>query len=107
MWVNVNEQSLFELRAGSTVFVGEICPQGKASYMECRRAAYHTNMSLKPTLHGWVGETNNVSRFARGVGVVVRTADDGERALVRMLRGSAAREAFERWVAADAKQWAE
>jgi hypothetical protein len=37
----------------------------------------HTNMSREPRLHGWCGETDNVSRSASGVWEVVRVAKNG------------------------------
>ena len=53
-----------------------------------------TNMSNDPRAEGWCGSTNNVSRYAEGVGRVIRVTKRGDRALVQRLRGSEARDAY-------------
>jgi hypothetical protein len=46
-----------------------------------------TNMSGEPKLHGWCGETNNVSRTACGVVRVVATNRDADRLRVERVEG--------------------
>jgi hypothetical protein len=46
-----------------------------------------TNVSHEPRLSGWCGETDNRSRFARGVGRVVRVNAAGDRAQIVTLAG--------------------
>ena len=46
-----------------------------------------TNQSLQPRLHGWCGETDNRSRYARGMVRVTRTTAR-DRARVVQIRGA-------------------
>jgi len=54
---------------------------------ECSHTPYCTNMSHEARLHGWLGTTCDISRYAIGVGVVVAcwlSFDGEEIATVRM-----------------------
>ena len=48
-----------------------------------------TNQSHEPRLHGWCGETDNRSRFARGVVRVVDTTKSGDRCRIAAVKGDA------------------
>lgn len=41
------------------------------------------NMSKEDTLIGWLGETNNISKTAKGVGVIISESKDGTKCRVR------------------------
>jgi hypothetical protein len=57
-----------------------------------RDTPLHTNQSIEPRLHGWCGETNNRSHYARGLVVVSRLAgEQRERVLVRRATPTEAR----------------
>lgn len=56
-----------ETSLGEAGFLVEVCPQGKASRWLLRTRPQVTNDSQEPRLVGWCGETDNVSRFARGL----------------------------------------
>lgn len=71
---------------GQAGFLTEHVANGRAWFTLDERPA-HTNMSREPRLHGWCGETNNVSLFARGMARVVRVAKNG-RVQVRAISGS-------------------
>jgi hypothetical protein len=60
-----------------------------------REEPLRTNQSLTPRLFGWCGETDNVSRHARGMAKVVRTTKAGDRALVVVLTGDELQKALE------------
>jgi hypothetical protein len=47
-------------------FLLEAIREGVSHFSVADRPGY-TNQSHKPLLDGWLGETNNVSRFARGL----------------------------------------
>lgn len=61
---------------------------------ELRDTPAYTNMSHRPRLDGWCGETNNVSTYGCGMAIVERVAKNG-RALVRGLEGDDLRAALE------------
>ena len=44
-----------------------------------------TNQSHRPELHGWCGETNNCSVYARGLVRVTAVASEGERCRIARL----------------------
>ncbi len=54
----------------------------------------YTNQSHEPRLHGWCGETNNVSRYGCGMARVQRVTANG-RAFVVELTGAELLEALE------------
>ena len=84
MWVDNSAM----LEAGDLGFLNEICVQGRADRWVIRTHPGRTNQSLELRLHGWLGETNNISLYARGVGRVVRVTRDGGRVLVERLGGA-------------------
>ena len=47
-----------------------------------------TNVSHEPRLSGWCGETNNRSRYAKGVAKVAKLNARGDRAMVSPLTGA-------------------
>lgn len=59
-----------------------------AQSFSIRERPLRTNQSNEPRLSGWCGETNNLSRFARGVWKVVRTNKDGTRAQIVRVEGA-------------------
>ncbi len=80
----VNEAS--GITVGELVFVVEVSPQSKAEYSEARVTPGRTNMSNEAKLRGWLGDTNNVSRHARGAGRIMRRSRrDDSRVLVELL----------------------
>ena len=84
-WIDGEDLSL-----GDVGFLVETCPQGRADYCGLYSRPCHTNQSHEPRLHGWCGETNNVSRNALGLARVVRVAGNG-RVQVVPVRGDEAR----------------
>jgi hypothetical protein len=54
-----------------------------------------TNRSLQPRIAGWCGETDNRSRYARGVARVVSVNKAGDRIRIACLTGKALAEALE------------
>ena len=54
-----------------------------------------TNMSHEPRLHGWLGETNNISKHAKGMARVTRVSKNGGRAFVVAIRDSELHAALE------------
>lgn len=52
------------------------------------RTPLRTNQSHEERLTGWCGETDNVSRTAKGVWRIVRLNKQGDRALVTQLKGA-------------------
>lgn len=71
---------------GQVGFLIEIIPQGCADHWELSDLPGRTNMSHEPRLDAWLGETNNVNRYAHGIVRVTRIARNG-RALVIQLTG--------------------
>ena len=63
--------------------------RGSASSFSLRERPLRTNQSLQPRLTGWCGETDNQSRFARGVWTVVQTNKAGDRARIAEVKGEA------------------
>lgn len=62
-------------------FLIESCCSGKPSRWLLQIRPQYTNGSNKPQLNGWCGETNNVSRYARGLARVIAHSSNG-RALI-------------------------
>lgn len=92
MWMDNSEM----VRVGQIVFVVEIIREGR-SYFGLRSTPLRTNKSHEPRLHGLCGETDNISRFARGIGVVTRLAGPyDDRARVRQLIGKSQSVALEK-----------
>lgn len=56
--------------------------------LSLRERPLRTNVSREPRLHGWCGETNNVSRTAMGVWKVVKTNAAGDRAQIVQVTGA-------------------
>lgn len=71
MWMNTGPDFA---SPGDVAFVLEISPQQKATYYTARKSPGRTNLSNKPCLAGWLGETNNTSAHAIGVWEVIRVA---------------------------------
>lgn len=80
MWIDN-----YNLSVGDVGFLIEVSPQGRECRIDIRTEPGRTNMSNSRRLYGWLGETNNISKNAQGVGKVVRVSNSGERALVRSL----------------------
>ena len=90
MWIDTQQEPV---RVGNVVFLIESIRDGVTrNYAQSMPG--RTNRSGEARLAGWLGETNNVTRYARGLVEVVRVADDGDRALVRRLRGRRAAQAL-------------
>ena len=53
-----------------------------------RERPCHTNQSNQPRLHGWCGETDNRSRYARGVAKVTAVNAAGTRVRLARLEGA-------------------
>ena len=83
MWIE-NEEGMETNDVG---FIVDLCPQGREDVTVIRSRVPRKNMSAERCLQGWLGETNNVSAYARGVGRIVKTNEFGDRALVRVLKG--------------------
>lgn len=94
MWIDSNAEFL---RPGDVVFVIESYNfnQRGQERVYGQSIPGRTNRSGEARLAGWLGETNNISRYARGLAEVVRVSgDSGERALVKRLRGRRAVDAL-------------
>jgi hypothetical protein len=94
-WIDAD----FDTRTGDVRFAIETLntSTGKTSW-SLSDTPLRTNQSHEPRLHGWCGETNNRSRYARGLVRVTKTTDphnDHPRARVQLIRGEALSEALE------------
>jgi hypothetical protein len=87
MWV---DDDGFGLNVGDVGFLIESTREGVTRYF-LRVRPLHMNQSRKPLLFGWGGETNNVSRYARGVVRVVRVTETGRARVVGLLGTSQGR----------------
>lgn len=81
LWVDNDE----DLNVGSVAFIRQVSPQGRADRMVVSLRPCKTNRSHEARLHGWCGETNNVSIYAKGVGRVLKVNKTGERVMVSIL----------------------
>lgn len=63
-----------EVRQGDVGFLIERSSRGAERWTLSYTPA-HTNQSHEPRLHGWCGETNNVSVYARGLARHVATGN--------------------------------
>ncbi len=87
-------------KVGDVLFLRETfdTSKGTTSWSATRRPCV-TNRSGEPTLHGWCGETNNKSLYARGLVRVVTVAvgmhGDPRLRIARISRGARQAEALE------------
>lgn len=91
MWTNNDDNN----RVGDLVFLFEVCPQGRENRAVARSKPGRTNLSNERRITGWLGETNNTSTYALGVGRVTRLNASGDRARVRVLADQDLAEALE------------
>lgn len=85
MWIDADA---YETTVGATGYLVETLNTntGRTTWA-LRDRPLRTNQSLQPRLHGWCGETDNRSRYARGMVRVVRVTLR-DRALVTKLDGA-------------------
>lgn len=91
-YIDLGDVHIIDYTAG-VGFLIETRPQGKAPRFEVHPHPGHTNQSHEPRLSGWLGETNNVSSFARGVVRCVGRSDN-DRVSVEPLDGDSLRAAL-------------
>jgi hypothetical protein len=70
-----------DLGVGEVGYLIEICPQQGVDRFVATREPGRTNMSREPRVRGWLGETDNVQRVARGKCRAIRV-DKSRRTLV-------------------------
>ena len=64
-------------------FLIRVVPQDREDHYELARQPGRTNMSHEEMLTGWLGETNNVSRYAEGA-VRITNDPDGRLRVTRI-----------------------
>ncbi|MGH7605559.1 MAG: hypothetical protein ACRENK_16390 [Gemmatimonadaceae bacterium] len=74
--------AIYDISEGDTVYLADTVYHGQGD-TEASARPYRKNMSHEECLHGWVGETDNVSRTARGTGTVVSIDEEENRIVVR------------------------
>ncbi len=94
MWVDAD----YDSTVGSKAFLVETTNTSNGvTTWGLQDSPLRTNQSHEPRLSGWCGETNNRSRYARGLVEIVRLSVNGERCLVRQVTGAELREALEQF----------
>lgn len=88
MWIDVNYYCDECSRPGDVGFLVEAFASGRTTYYMSVEPL-RTNRSHEPRLHGWCGETSNVSRTARGVWRVTKTNAAETRILISQVTGTA------------------
>lgn len=90
MWIGQGDEYGFsDYTVGQEGFlVQRSNPYQRRESWELSNVPAHTNGSHMPRLHGWCGETDNVSVYAHGVARVTRVAKNG-RALVEVVTDAA------------------
>jgi hypothetical protein len=91
-WIDFENYSM---GVGDSGYLVSRTKNGRASFALHERPL-RTNQSNQPTLDGWCGETDNVSRFARGAWRVARMNKAGDRAQIVRLEGADLAEFLER-----------
>lgn len=85
MWIDSDYDS-WGMRIGDNAFLVEVKNTSNgAEYMLLQESPLRTNQSREPRLTGWCGETDNRSRYARGMVRIVKYNKSGDRAFVRQL----------------------
>lgn len=77
-WIDT-DATMMNLPEGSPGFLILISPQEKADRYVLRDTPARGNMSGEAKLHGWCGETNNVSTYAEGVWQPIKQSLNQER----------------------------
>lgn len=91
-WIDFENYSM---SVGDSGYLVERVANGRTTFALHERPL-RTNQSLQPRIDGWCGETDNVSRFARGAWRVVRMNKAGDRAQIVRLEGADLAEFLER-----------
>lgn len=92
MWIDADH---YETAPGMVGFLVEILNTSNGgTRWSLQGRPLHTNQSRRPRLNGWCGETDNRSRYARGMARVVRVTPN-DRALLVRLRGAELRAALQ------------
>lgn len=86
MWI---DRESCDVAHGEIGFVVEAVREGVAR-RALHRAPLRTNLSGVPRLHGWCGETNNVSRHACGLARFMLTNTHGDRVFAAPIVGDEA-----------------
>ena len=85
-WIDCDD---YETKIGTTGYLVEtVNNNARATTWAIRERPLHTNQSNQPRLYGWCGETDNKSRFARGVVRVAALNKAGDRCRVSRLVGA-------------------
>ena len=84
-----------EVDVGGVGFLTEAHAAGSEARTTLSTRVGRRNRSGAPILKGWMGETNNVSRYARGVARVIALNAAGDRAKVATLDGAELASALE------------
>lgn len=80
-WADIDLST--ELGVGDTAYLVEVFDTTRGTTKWSLRARpCRTNSSHEPRLHGWCGETNNRSVYARGVVRITAFNRDGDRARI-------------------------
>jgi hypothetical protein len=84
-WIDCNES-----RVGDVGWLIQSVDQnrGGASSWYLSDTPGRTNRSRQPRVFGWLGETNNVSSYARGIARAIKVNKAGDRLLVEILDGA-------------------
>lgn len=78
-WIDLNQYSPDDpSRVGEVGFLIRSVHNGVERFHLQAKPGY-TNRSFEPKVTGWLGETDNVSRFACGVRRIVRVGKRGDR----------------------------
>ena len=85
-WIDCDDYST---RVGTTGYLVETLNTntGRTSW-GLRERPLHTNQSNEPRLTGWCGETDNRSRYARGVVRVSAVNERGDRCRIASIQGA-------------------
>jgi hypothetical protein len=88
MWIDIDNYDL-HLEIGTIGYLVETLntSSGRTTYA-LRERPLRTNQSHEPRLSGWCGETDNRSRYARGVWRVTKVNRAGDRASISRVTGA-------------------